>query len=1224
MRKTVDQRFTQSDGVNVYTGNELLVKGALEAGVSLYSSYPGSPVAETLDVIRANASLFLEHGIEAAVANNEALAAARINGAQALPLRAAAIMKCVGFNVALDVFETSNLAGANPDGGAVVIVGDDPTCSSTQAPADTRYKSRSIFMPVVMPSSWQEIKDWVDISFQLSAASELYITYLVTTAQADGGGTVSLLPNRYPAISSRAKVDLETSKLDLQRRVMIPPASSRGEEHMLDYRLPRAIETARKLGLDKMIGLEPGVRYPLGIIAAGPSYLFVEDMLAELGLAGKVPIFKPGLVWPLDNDGIHKLAGAVDNILVVEEKGPFMEDQVKVALQDAMASGALAEGSLPVVIGKKFTNGSECMQASRGLSPSLMIVRLGDWLGELFPELAQKIATEVRLTREVAEYQATSPARTATFCAGCPHRDTGNILMDVISDISRPEYMQAQHGGAERQDLVVHGDIGCYSMFNTIWDSRLMQDMSAMGQGLGAAAGLAPFVVNKRAVMIGDSTFFHTGLSGISDLARHGKDVLVFVLDNDTTAMTGQHPTPGNEVDLLGRPVAAQALEHVISGIVGPDVPVVVVDPEDEYAYRKTAEDLLMRDGLKVIIARKPCAIKQGRLDKLKLKQVIRNRGFLPAEQKIYITEEVCEDCLECTRKTGCLGLERRETRLGRKVQIDPNSCVSDGACYRVEACPSFEEVIIHRTQAPPLKVESIVLGKLPEPRVPQLGNRWRSYICGFGGQGTNTVTAVLARAGMNNGYGVTLHNRKGMAIRNGSVKSVVIFSAAGEVTSPLIPEGKTDLVIGLDILEVARALDGSHHVSIGSPVYTSAVVSSAKNQTLETIQGTSDFEPEELCVEIAGFLKPDGLIYEDVEQVAERFCGHSRYLNVLMLGMAWQRGWVPLDYSNLIAALESTVPAGELETNRLAFSLGRQLVVDRSLLIRPDPEPSLDSELVDITRWMESDPGGIKLAHSFCELFEKARGELELETTDMIGLAYRLEDVLQWGGPDYGTEYLNLILRAYATDTEEEGYKATIQLIVNLHRVMAVKDEVHVSHLLTSGRKLERDRAHYDINPERGDRISYRHFTTPQFSLLGKDFRIKFTTRQWMLRLMRRMKFLRSAMPGWHQREREFSRWYIENVVEPFIARCGEKPSYKAWVEALSAPETARGYREVRYPGMEAARQGVALLLKQDSEDRDGKIFSRDGSGGRRLPFEWKNPGKPGWKLGSRDKSKV
>ena len=318
MAKT-DPRLIQSKGINVYTGNELLIKGALEAGVSLYSTYPGSPVAETLDVISQNAELFLEHGIEAVVANNEALAAARVNGSQALPLRAVAIMKSVGFNVATDVFETSNLAGANKNGGAVVFVGDDPHCSSTQTPADSRYKSRSIFMPVIMPAGWQEIKDWVDLSFQLSAASELYVTYLITTAQADGGGTVTVRPNHYPEINTLARVNLDTAGLDLGRRVMIPPASSRSEVHLLEERLPAVHEQARRLGFDTLLNFTEAEKYPLGFIAAGPSYLYLEDALAELGLSGRVPILKLGLVWPLDPRPLLTFSRAVGTLAVLEE-----------------------------------------------------------------------------------------------------------------------------------------------------------------------------------------------------------------------------------------------------------------------------------------------------------------------------------------------------------------------------------------------------------------------------------------------------------------------------------------------------------------------------------------------------------------------------------------------------------------------------------------------------------------------------------------------------------------------------------------------------------------------------------------------------------------------------------------------------------------------------------------------------------------------------------------
>ncbi|MFH1070424.1 MAG: DUF6537 domain-containing protein, partial [Candidatus Glassbacteria bacterium] len=692
------------------------------------------------------------------------------------------------------------------------------------------------------------------------------------------------------------------------------------------------------------------------------------------------------------------------------------------------------------------------------------------------------------------------------------------------------------------------------------------------------------------------------------------------ILDNDTTAMTGQHPTPGNDTDLLGRPAEAQDIGKVVRGIVGPRVPVVTVDPGDEYAYRKTAEDLLMRDGLKVIIAKKPCAIKEGRIIKRRLREVIRRRGFLPTERKINITREVCEDCLECTRKTGCLGLERVPTRLGRKVQIDPNMCFEDGACYRVEACPSFEEVVISRRRAPQPRVEPVEMMNLPEPAVPELDGRWRSYICGFGGQGTNTVTAVLARAGMFEGYEVTLHNRKGMAIRNGSVKSVVVFSAPDQTAGPLIPEGKTHLIVGLDILEVARSIDASHHVCIASPGITAAVVSNAKNQTLESIQGASDFEPEALASAIAPYLRPDGLICEDVRSVAERYCGHHRYINVMLIGLAWQKGLVPLSRDNLVRAVEVTVPAEELETNLHAFELGRQLAADRSRLIRPEAAPSLDQELADILRWIEADPGGKKLAASFTRLFASARTTLKMSEDDLIGLAYRLEDVLQYGGPDYGERYLELILRAFRTDPAGESHRATLALVHNLHRAMVIKDEVHVSHLLTSIRKLERDRRHYDIDPARGDSIRYRHFTTPQFTLFGRDFRVKIATRQWMLKIVRRLKFLRRVLSDWHGQEREFAGWYIGRVVEPFINRSGEKPSYRAWVEALNAPELAKGYREVRYPGMETARRGVELLLRDLQDHR----FSTDGSGTRRLPFEWRNAGKPGLRIGRRDKKRA
>jgi indolepyruvate ferredoxin oxidoreductase len=174
----------------------------------------------------------------------------------------------------------------------------------------------------------------------------------------------------------------------------------------------------------------------------------------------------------------------------------------------------------------------------------------------------------------------------------------------------------------------------------------------------------------------------------------------------------------------------------------------------------------------------------------------------------------------------------------------------------------------------------------------------------------------------------------------------------------------------------------------------------------------------------------------------------------------------------------------------------------------------------------------------------------------------------------------------------------------------MVIKDEVHVAHLLTSPRKLERDRLTYDIDPSRGDKISYRHFTTPQFTLFGKDFRFKIITYNWMLSAMKRLKFLRGLMPGWHKPQKEFIDWYIGNVVERFIGRQGDYPSYRAFCEALNTPESAKGYREVRYPGMLAARRAVALLLGENKER--SQRAAESGKAGSRPAFQWRNFEKP------------
>src|SRR6266446_5166018 len=209
----MDERFLKEEGTEVFTGNELILKGALEAGCVLITGYPGSPVSDVFDTAYANRELLKKRGILAEMANNEALAVARLNGSRMAGVRAMAVMKSVGLHVASDGLALGNLSEPGNAGGSVVVVGDDPWIESTQINNDSRFLSQHLHMPIVEPATFQEMKDWVDAAYELSSRANLYITYLVTTHQADGGGTVWVHPNKAPVPNMHQPVTLDTSKI---------------------------------------------------------------------------------------------------------------------------------------------------------------------------------------------------------------------------------------------------------------------------------------------------------------------------------------------------------------------------------------------------------------------------------------------------------------------------------------------------------------------------------------------------------------------------------------------------------------------------------------------------------------------------------------------------------------------------------------------------------------------------------------------------------------------------------------------------------------------------------------------------------------------------------------------------------------------------------------------------------------------------------------------------
>ncbi|NLF33016.1 MAG: indolepyruvate ferredoxin oxidoreductase, partial [Planctomycetes bacterium] len=510
----VDPRFLAGEGREIFTGNELLLKGCLEVagGVHLLGGYPGSPVAGFFDSIFQIQDLLKAKGIRAVINNNEALAAAMLNGSQVVGIRGLICMKSVGVHVAADALALGALAGAHRDGGAVVVYGDDPWSDSTQVAADSRYISKHLFIPVIEPSDAQEIKDFVDLAFKVSAEAELYAGYILPNNLADGGGSVVCRPNQFPAVNVYQRKALDTAAIDMDKFVLLPPKTW-WQEAKFDERFARAVAAARRLGLNRLENAPTGGRAPVGFVTSGLAYGYLRQALWEMGLDGRLPILKYGLSYPLDADLLVDLAQRCQRIVVVEERRGFLEEQAAELLTTARQTGRL---DAPVEIwGKHMPGGLPGFPTIRGLHPSLVIGVLAPLLKAVgSPAPAAETGA---LDREIQTIAATAdadvaplPARLPTFCPGCPHRDSASLCLEIKKAFMDEAYMRRVHGRGT-VDLMFHGDTGCYTMLMFPPNTPLMHDYSGMGLGAGTGSGTDPFITNKQVVFMGDSTFFHSG-----------------------------------------------------------------------------------------------------------------------------------------------------------------------------------------------------------------------------------------------------------------------------------------------------------------------------------------------------------------------------------------------------------------------------------------------------------------------------------------------------------------------------------------------------------------------------------------------------------------------------------------------------------------------------------------------------------------------------------------
>lgn len=1148
MKSFID-RFTQAEGLTVFNGNEAIVKGGLENEVAFWSGYPGSPMAGIHTTLgNLSRGLFAQKGIVYHRALNEMTAAAELGGSQKAGVNGVTACKHVGLLWMTDQLLLENLTGTGDNSGALVVVGDDVGGTSSTVVLDSRRTFELLKMPYLEPSSIQEMKDFVAIGLDISKQSKLYVGMRVVAALGDGGGTVRVGPNRYSRINALNKVDIRVTA------PTVGPDALTARESQLFQKHQQALKIARNHQINKIIN--PGASSSLGFIAPGKSYADLYQALRDFGLHHEAPLLKIGLPYPLDEALVLEFAAGLRQVIVIEEKEGLLEERIKAILYGRQQD-TNQTGPPPAVYGKRFPHQAEGFPQFGDLNPDLIKNKLAPLLRQVFPA-ATGLDREMAILEEIASRQyQTTPLRVPSFCAGCPHRASVTLTKRLarqnhpdggiipVHEIGWRGSVAAGQPAPSSPNLLVHGDIGCYTMA-VLPPYQLLDTISSMGQGGAVSDGLSPFALNQKVAFIGDGTFVHSGRNSILSSVINRSDITYIILNNGTIAMTGGQATPITEQGLnIERIVRSYGVEHV-----------TVIDSAEAYAasYERTLRRYNELPGVKVIIVNKECAIEIGRRQRREWAMQAA-QGIYPVWEEHYrINPDICEMCYDCGQKTACPGLdivEPVDTVYGQKMQINKSTCVNDGACTQGE-CPSFQKLRIKRADPrpplPPLPAE----GLLEPARKVEVGSGYSIFIPGVGGMGVLTVSGLLAYAAMFDGKLVTYMNQTGLSQKNGAVVSHLIIRDKEEPHAPFISKGKADLFLALDSLEASRP----NNLDMIAPSRTRAVVNIARNQTVLNIAGVDQFPQTEALTRQVQRYSQEAVIVDGVK-ICERLFGTSQYNNIFLVGVAYQHGYLPLSAASLEQAISLNGKA--MEANLAAFRWGRIFVSDPARLEThmAGTPPKTAAELAELNKdYLYMEPKGDQLVTAYEGLLAAAP---QIDEEMAYTMASWLYTLIQYQDVAYAQAYLDFIKQVYRHDRAD--YRLTKTVAHNLARLMQVKDEFEVARLALSREEQDRLRTEYKLKPE--DRVEITFILDPPWLRFAsrQPRKIEFgpdTQIRLLFHLLKRLKFLRGFAAKWSKTRRlEFGliAWY-RNLIEQMLPHL----TATNYAKAVSIAGLARG----------------------------------------------------------------
>ena len=961
------------------------------------SGYRGSPLGMVdLQLWKAQALLDAA-GVDFLPAINEDLAATACLGTQRVALDAKRRVDGVsalwygkgpGVDRSGDALKHGNAYGSSPLGGVLVVAGDDHGCVSSSMPHQSDLALQAWSMPVLHPANVAEYLEFGLYGWALSRFSGAWVGFKAISEVVESGMTVDL--DAVP-FDFEHPVDFKPAMPLHVRAVDLPSLEI---EARLAAKLDAVRAFAQLNSVDKHIVASP--RATLGIVTVGKAHFDFMEVLRRLDLdpnalaAAGVRVYKIGLVFPLEPTRLREFAQGLDELLVIEEKAPVVERQIKELLYE------MPDSQRPRIAGKTDPRGAPLIPAAGELRPSRVMPVVAEWLARLNPALDRRHLVVDFTMPKLLSNAADAVRRQPYFCSGCPHNTSTKL----------PEGSRALAG------------IGCHFMAS--WMDRHTSGLIQMGaEGVDWVAH-SRFTSEPHVFQnLGDGTYYHSGYLAIRQAVAANTTITYKILYNDAVAMTGGQPVDGKiGVPEIARQVEAEGAARV--AVVSDDIAKYrgreAEFPRDTTFHERVELDVVQRElrdvrGVSILIYDQTCAAEKRRR---------RKKGELedPA-RRIFINEQVCEGCGDCGQASNCLSVIPVETDWGRKRQIEQSSCNKDYSCVN-GFCPSFVSLygaVPKKRVGSGFHADELAreIAAIQGPPPWTWTGPFDLLVTGVGGTGVITVGALVTMAAHLEGKQASILDFMGFAQKGGAVLSYVrLAPSADQLNQVRIDTQQADAILACDMV-VGASAEALGTVKHGRTVI---LVNTHELATAAFVRDpNADLHAAALLDKMRFAAGEEGVSAIDAQAISQTLLGDTMPSNIVMLGACFQRGLVPVSEAALMRALELNGVA--VETNRTAFALGRLAVAAPGALKRlaGDAMPATASDDLDalITR-----------REAFLTAYQDAA---------------------------YARRYRTLVERVRAAEQPlSRELRLTDAVARTYAKLLAIKDEYEVARLYTNG----------------------------------------------------------------------------------------------------------------------------------------------------------------------------